>query len=41
MKAVLLGIAAALVLSVVAARVLDKEVQQDAEQRWQTQGVRL
>lgn len=41
MKAVLIGIDAALVVAVVAAQVLNARVQQDAEHRFQTQGVRL
>ena len=41
MKAVFTGIAAAIVIAVVAAQVLDVRVQQDAGQRFSTVGVRL
>ncbi len=41
MKAVVTGIVAAIVIAFIAAQVLDLEVQQDAEHRYSTVGVRL
>ena len=41
MKSVIAGIIAATLLSVVAAFVLDTRVQENADQRWSTSGVRL
>lgn len=41
MKTVITGIVAAVILAAVAAFVLDTEVQQTVEDRYQTQGVRL
>ena len=41
MKTVIIGIAAAIILAAGAAFVLDTRVQQSAEDRHQTQGVRL
>lgn len=41
MKTVIIGIAAAVILAAAAAFVLDTRVQQSAEERYHTQGVRL
>ena len=41
MKAVLAGIVAATIIAVAAALLLDTQVQQDAERRFSTEGVRL
>ncbi len=41
MKSVIAGILAATLLSVVAFFVLDLSVQENADQRWSTSGVRL
>jgi hypothetical protein len=41
MRAIVIGVAAAAILAAVAALVLDSGVQQSAQERNQTQGVRL